>query len=114
MSALQKILIVDDGIRRGGRTLSAELAELGYASVTTSLEATDEVLAILGDLTAIVIDMPLADPSRHAEFVALAERLRGSRHGATAPVIEIDSSRGGAPIDVHGRVGTRTLNAPIR
>ena len=114
MSALQKILIVDDGIRRGGRTLSAELAELGYASVTASLEATDEVLALLGDPTAIVIDMPLADAARHAEFVALAARLRGSRYGERAPVIEIDSSRGGAPINLRGRVGTRTLNAPIR
>lgn len=111
MSALQKILIVDDGTRRGGRTLSAELAELGYASVTASLEATDEVLALLGEPSAIVIDMPLATGARHAEFVALAERLR---FGAKTPVIEIDSSRASGPIDLHGRVGTRTLNAPIR
>jgi hypothetical protein len=113
MGALQKILIVDDGTRRGGRTLSAELAGLGYASVTTTLEATDEILPLLGDLAAIVIDMPRADGALHAEFAALVARLRDGRLGATAPVIEIDSSRGGAPIDLGGWVGRRTVNAPI-
>jgi hypothetical protein len=39
MSEFQKVLVVDDGARNGEHALSAELAELGFASVTTSLEA---------------------------------------------------------------------------
>ena len=114
MSALQKILIVDDGSRRGGRTLSAELAELGYASVTASLDAIEDVLALVGEPSAIVIDMATADRSLHPAFQALAERLRNGPHGAVIPILELDASRGGLPLDLGGRMRTRTLNAPDR
>lgn len=114
MSALQKILIVDDGSRRVGRSLSAELAELGYASVTASVEAIEDVLEVLGEPSAIVIDMATADRARRSEFVALAERLRQGPRGAATPILELDGSRSGAPVDIGGWMRTRTLNAPDR
>ena len=58
MTPLQRILIVDDGARETDAALSAELAELGYASVTASLEATDEVLALIPTPKAIVLQVP--------------------------------------------------------
>lgn len=113
---MQKILIVDDGTRRSGRTLSAELAELGYASVTAAVEATEDVLALLGDPAAVVLDMPQATKAEYAEFVALAERLRSGPVGASVPIIEVDGSKplSGGPVDLHGRIGTRVLNCPVR
>src|SRR5215210_2153914 len=47
MGALQQVLVVDDGHRAIDHSLAAELAELGYASVTASLEAAEDVLAVI-------------------------------------------------------------------
>lgn len=111
---MQKVLIVDDGSRVGGRTLSAELAELGYASVTAAVEATDDVLAVIGDPAAVVLDMPVAGNAGRAAFLALAERLRRGPFGETIPIIEVDGAGriGGSPISLQGRIGIRTLNEP--
>lgn len=114
MSALRKVLIVDDGSRRSGRTLSAELAGLGYASVTAAVEATEDVLAVMGDPAAVVLDMPVSGRADRAAFTALAERLRRGPLGSSVPIIEIDAflNAGGAPIDLQGRGGACSLNEP--
>ena len=45
MNGFQKVLVVDNGERGLESALSAELAGMGLASVTTSFEAADDVLA---------------------------------------------------------------------
>ena len=55
MNGLQKILVVDNGERDPDGALSAELAGLGYSSVTAGVEAAEEVLAILPSPAAVVL-----------------------------------------------------------
>ena len=53
MNEFPKVLVVDNGERPLDRALSAELAELGFASVTVSREAADDVLALIRSPSAI-------------------------------------------------------------
>ncbi|MFE1602516.1 hypothetical protein [Methylobacterium sp. ID0610] len=111
MGALQKVLVVDDGHRAVDRALSAELAELGYASVTASLEAADDVLAMMPRPAAVLLHVP---PRGNGTFRIRTERLRAQMRDAGVPVIEIDGAVGqnGGPIDLQSRIGTRVLNEP--
>jgi hypothetical protein len=85
MSGLQKVLVVDNGRRLPDSGLSFELAEMGFASVTTPLEAADEVLASIKSPVAIVVHVPpLASPDERKRYMALVERLEAM--GST-PVI---------------------------
>ena len=68
MNAMPKVLVVDSGERAPDGALSAELAGMGYASVTTPFEAADDVLALIPSPAAVVLQMP-----RHADW---AERKR--------------------------------------
>ncbi len=91
MDAFQKVLVVDDGERRSDRALSAELAELGFASVTASLEATEDVLALIPRPSAILLQMPNGKRSPvYESFMELAKRLQAN--DADIPVIVVDSS----------------------
>ncbi|BCM84107.1 hypothetical protein NS228_28555 [Methylobacterium indicum] len=112
MGALQKVLVVDDGHRAIDRALSAELAELGYASVTASLEAADDVLAMMPNPAAVLLHVPRRDAG--GTFRLQSERLRERLRGAGVPVIEVDAAgqQTGAPIDLQSRIGTRVLNEP--
>ncbi|AWB22926.1 hypothetical protein DA075_20115 [Methylobacterium currus] len=112
MGALQKVLVVDDGHRAVDRALSAELAELGYASVTASLEAADDVLAMMPRPAAVLLHVPPRDTG--GAFRMMSERLREQMRGAGIPVIEVDAAgqQTGAPIDLQSRIGTRVLNEP--
>lgn len=119
MTPLQRILIVDDGARETDAALSAELAELGYASVTASLEATDEVLAVIPTPKAIVLQVPRgADAAERARFQRLAERLRANRAETGAPVIVADAATLAAPGSfarlIEAQVGTGALAGPDR
>ncbi len=69
--------------------LSAELAGLGFASVTTTLEASEEVLALMSSPTAILLQLPrdLSHPNRRL-FQDLARRLRAK--ASDIPVIVVD------------------------
>jgi ethanolamine utilization protein EutA (predicted chaperonin) len=111
MGALQKVLVVDDGHRAVDRALSAELAELGYASVTASLEAADDVLAMMPRPAAVLLHVP---PRENGAFRMLAERLREQMRIAGVPVIVVDGAdiQSGSPIDLQSRIGTRVLNEP--
>jgi hypothetical protein len=94
MVELNRIIVVDNGDRSSDTALSAELAELGFASVTTSLEAADEVLALLPSPAAILLQLPrAADTATRSAFADFARRMRSL--DATTPVIVIDPSRDG-------------------
>jgi CheY-like chemotaxis protein len=119
MTPLQRILIVDDGARETDAALSAALAELGYASVTASLEATDEVLALIPTPKAIVLQVPRgADAASKARFLHLADRLRADRGQGGAPVIVADAATLAAPGGfarlLEAQVGSGALAGPER
>ncbi|MGU3537617.1 hypothetical protein [Methylobacterium sp. A54F] len=110
MSALQQVLVVDDGFRAVDNSLAAELAELGYASVTASVEAADDVLAVIARPAAIL----LQTPARGSDAF---ERLAGRMREAGIPVIIVDEAlrgRHGARIDLESRIGPYVLNEPDR
>jgi CheY-like chemotaxis protein len=115
MGAMRKILVVDDGSRSAERMLSAELAELGYASVTASVDAADEILALIPDPAAIVLHLPrrsgVTDTERFAALAARAEE-------AGLPVVTIDpatgSTSGGASVDLQSWMCARIVNEPGR
>ncbi|ACL61922.1 hypothetical protein [Methylobacterium nodulans] len=111
MGALQKVLVVDDGHRAVDRALSAELAELGYASVTASLDAADDVLAMMPRPAAVLLHLP---SSEKGTFRTRVERLREQMRSAGVPVIVVDGAGGqtGGPIDLQSRIGTRVFNEP--
>lgn len=91
MDRFQKILVVDDGERKVDSSLSAELAELGFASVTTPYEATDEVLALMPSPSAIVLQLPRKTDARvRALFMDLADRLRSDAAVSGIPIIVVD------------------------
>jgi CheY-like chemotaxis protein len=116
MAELQKVLVVDDGARSTDYCLSAELAGLGYASVTASFEATEEILDLLPSPAAIVLQMPSQnDGEAYEEFLALADRLKASSRTSGIPVILIDPKTrhaGGATAMLQSRFGSRSLHQP--
>ncbi len=105
MVALQQVLVVDDGVRAVDHSLSGELAGLGYASVTASLEAADDVLAVIAPPAAVLVQAPAR---RDPTYARQAARLRARMREKGIPVIligEIGDGRGGAPVDLAMRLG---------
>lgn len=95
MNGMQKVLVVDNGERTPDAALSAELAGMGYASVTAPFEAADDVLALIPSPAAVVLQMPLrASWSERRRFVELANRLRKSLETADVPVIVAGGATG--------------------
>lgn len=89
MNGFQKVIVVDDGARHAEGSLTAELAGLGVASITTSLETTDDVLNLVPAPDAIFLQMPSRSESgTFRSFIDLARRLRARADGV--PVILID------------------------
>ncbi len=112
MSALQQVLVVDDGHRAIDHSLAAELAELGYASVTASLEAAEDVLAVIARPAAILLQ---TSSRRDPAFAMLSERLREQMRQAGIPVIVVDevvAGRTGSAIDLQSQIGPYVLNQP--
>jgi hypothetical protein len=108
---------VDNG-ERGGTvdSLSAELAELGVSSVTTSFEAADDVLRIIDRPAAIFVKMPHA---RHEaacqDFLAFADDLKQREHISGVPVIVWDrmtAGAGGISALLRNEVGPHALSGP--
>src|ERR671933_295927 len=96
MNDVPKVLVVDDGERSPDRALSVELAELGYASVTTSFEAAEDVLAVLPIPSAILIQLPNGpEGARHQAFRNLAEHLKAKRDLSGIPVVVVEPQRAG-------------------
>lgn len=95
MSRFQKILVVDDGARTPAHALSMELAELGFASVTASLEATDDVLDMTPAFAAIMLQLPKrAEGGPYRQFMELADRLKTGQRTSGIPIILVDRSSG--------------------
>ena len=112
MGALQQVLVVDDGHRAVDHSLAADLAELGYASVTASWEAADDVLAVIARPAAILLQ---ASSRTDPGYAAHAARLRRQMRDAGIPVIVVDevmAGRAGTPIDLQSRIGPYVLNEP--
>lgn len=95
MNEFPKVVVVDDGERALDRALSAELAELGYASVTASLDAADDVLEIIPSPTAVFLQIPQdCGAPRRQRFLDLASRLKTRRALSGVPVIVVDPQDG--------------------
>ncbi len=111
MNGMQKVLVVDSGERATDSALSAELAGMGYASVTTPFEAADEVLALIPSPAAVVLQMPQhADWSERRRFLELATRLRKSLAENHTPVI-ITGGISGAATMLQNELRTRAVAA---
>lgn len=117
MSEFQKILVVDDGARTPDHALSMELAELGFASVTASLEATDDVLGMIAPPAAIMLQLPSrGDAAPYRRFMELADRLKAGDRTSRIPMILVDRSSGlqqrGYAAMLQSRIGTHTVHKP--
>lgn len=117
MDDFQKVLVVDDGAREAERGLSMELAELGFASVTTSVEATDEVLEMIPPPAAILIQLPRKhQTAKHKRFMDLAERLKAKKDFGGIPVILVEpphgAAAGGYASLLQSELGAGALNKP--
>ena len=118
MSEFQKVLVVDDGARSSEHALSLELAELGFASVTTALEATDEVLELLSPPAAILVQMPKTTGCEYRRFMDLAERLKANKSMSGIPIILVErpptSQAGGYASVLQSELGAYALSKPER
>jgi CheY-like chemotaxis protein len=112
MNGMQKVLVVDNGDRDADCALSAELAGLGYASVTAHLEAADDVLALIPSPAAVVLQMPRqADWLERRRFLELATRLRRTLASSRTPVI-VTGGVNGAVAMLQNELGSRAVAAP--
>jgi hypothetical protein len=112
MNGMQKVLVVDNGERAPDSALSAELAGMGYASVTAPFEAADDVLALIPSPAAVVLQMPReADWSERRRFLELATRLRKTLAASRTPVI-VTGGVNGAVAMLQNELGTRAVAAP--
>ena len=115
MNALVKVLVVDNGRRSETDLLSTELAELGLSSVTTSVEAAEEVLGVIERPAAIFLNMPaggeILDTLRR-----LADTLRCSETASGIPVIEWTNETslrsGGVSGILMAEIGPQALAGP--
>ena len=94
--------------------LSAELAGMGLASVTTSFEAADDVLALIPSPAAVVLQIPRnASWSERQRFVALADRLRSNLEASGIPVILTSGDGQGTHASLlQSELGARILAKP--
>lgn len=117
MNALRKVLVVDNGRRSGDDLLSIELAELGLSSVTASLEAADDVLAVIERPSAIFLKMPRSrsGPERDS-FLELARSLQTDERTSGIPVIQWDRdtvlAAGGVSAILRTEVGPQAVSGP--
>lgn len=109
MNGMQKVLVVDNGERAPDSALSAELAGMGYASVTAPFEAADDVLALIPSPAAVVLQMPQrANWSERRRFLELANRLRKTLASSHTPVIITGGATGAATM-LQSRLSSQTL-----
>lgn len=112
MNGMPKVLVVDNGERAPESALSAELAGMGYASVTTPFEAADDVLALIPSPAAVVLHMPhQAGWAERRRFLDLARRLRKNLADRDTPVI-ITGGIAGAATMLQNELSARAVAAP--
>jgi hypothetical protein len=113
MNDVPKVLVVDDGERSPDRALSVELAELGFASVTTSFEAAEDVLALLPVPSAILLQLPSTkDTARQQNFRDLAERLKAKQSLTGVPVVVVEPRKGLSAVPAYASFGAHALAKP--
>jgi hypothetical protein len=117
MNYLQKVIVVDNGERALDCALSAELAEMGLASVTASVDAADDVLELIPSPAAIVLKLPgPAHGAQRKRLMDLAERLRARSRTTGIPVILVEptdaAANGGFASVLQSELGTRVLSGP--
>ena len=111
MNAMPKVLVVDNGERAHDSALSAELAGMGYASVTTPFEAADDVLALIPSPAAVVLQMPRqAGWAERRRFMELASRLRKILAESGTPFILTGGACGAATM-LHSRLSMHAVAA---
>jgi len=111
MNAMPKVLVVDNGERAADSALSAELAGMGFASVTTPFEAADDVLALIPSPAAVVLQMPRqAGWAERRRFMELASRLRKNLAETGTPVI-LTGGVSGAATMLQSRLGMQAVAA---
>ncbi|WP_133768881.1 hypothetical protein [Enterovirga rhinocerotis] len=112
---MRKVLVVDSGHRTETDLLSTELAELGLASITTSVEAAEAVLDMMDLPSAVFMNMP-GRPEGLEPLRRLAATLRGSDRTAGVPIIEWTReaalSVGGVSALLKAAIGPQALHAP--
>jgi hypothetical protein len=109
MTELPKVLVIDSGRRASDSALSTELAEMGFASVTTPFEAIDDVLAMMPSPVAIVLQMSRpGDAAERSRFLALAARLRSIMGANGIPVI-LTGGVSGAATMLQNHLGARAV-----
>jgi hypothetical protein len=113
MDGFQKVVVVDNGDRPQDFALSAELAEMGFASVTTPVETADDVLAIVRSPAAIVLQMPQGSrlgraPALHGACRPPAREPERHRR----PVIVLGGPPGAASTLLQSELGARILSKP--
>jgi len=114
MTGLQKVLVVDNGEREPDGALSAELAGMGYASVTAPYEAADDVLATMPSPAAVVLQMPRhANWAERRRFLELAHRLRSTLSPSGVPVL-ITGGVSGALTMIQNELGAQAVAGPDR
>ena len=113
MNGFQKVIVVDNGERAVDTGLSAELAGMGYASVTVSLDATEEVIALLESPAAVVVQIPpTATFDERRRFLALAERLRATLSANAVPIILVGDRSGAQAALLQSELGARIAANP--
>src|SRR4051812_22167342 len=117
MTEFQKVLVVDDGARNGENAISAELAGLGFASVTTAFEATDEVLELIPPPAAILLQLPKRSRTAdYKRFMDLHERLKAKKDISGIPIILVEQPfgipGGGYAAVLQNELGARALKKP--
>ena len=119
MVNVPKVLVVDDGERAVNYALSAELAELGFSSVTASLEAAEEVLALISTPSAILVQLPRrSEDAAYTRFLEEAIRLKTKGIASGIPVILVDPAApsGGSSFSamLQSQIGAGALAKPER
>lgn len=114
MNGYDKVIVVDDGDRHAEGSLTAELAGLGVSSITTSVEAADDVLELIPSPSAILLQMPVRDgTASYRSFLDLADRLRVRKAGIPVILIEAPSRAGGGyGAALRSRLGVSALHEP--
>lgn len=112
MTRFPQVLVVDNGERAPDSALSAELAGMGYASVTAPLETAEEVMAMMPSLVAVVLQMPRhADWTERRRFLELANYFRKTLASKKVPVI-VTGGISGATTMLQNELGMRAVAAP--
>ena len=109
MNGVQKVLVVDSGERSAGGAVSAQLAEMGLASVTAPLAAAEEILELMPSPTAVVFQIPAsANFEERRSYLRLADRVRA----AAIPVLIIgeNDAAGGQAALLQSDLSARVLS----